>query len=558
MSRVRNLYVYGICAISLLFLATGVENLIRLLVQTASGSESTGWLWLNRGDLRQQISFFAALALIGGPVWLGHWVLASRGLSAAERGSGVRRFYLYLMLAGALIFFLPGAINLLRLPVWALLGAQIGQPYLSALGAPLGLLVVTVPIWLYHRRLALAEAASAGDDGSLGTVRRLYFYAAGFGLASFLLINESRLGTSVWEGLIRPAGTPVVEVGDWVRLALPAYAIAALVFLATWWWHWSQTERIAAEANPRGRAELASVLRRVYVYGLILIGLIVVLVNATTLLNDLFRAVLGSPNPTGTGRPLAIAVGQPLVWGLVYGAFWLNLRGWLQRDASRAPEASEQAALRRLYAYLVAAVGLVVLAIGLILLLSTVLSLPTLTPEQQPAEWLRGRISSALTLVVVGAPVWLISWQGQQRRLLDPTLAPAERASLWRRIYLYLALFVGVVAALVDAASVLYQLLLAAVGDHSTPSLLGAIATPLSVIVVASTFLVYHWRALRSDSSAAASTRAATGGNAAVTVVILRGQAEEVERAVGRLTAQANGQLKLEVLRGADVPDSLR
>src|SRR5205814_2340660 len=160
---------------------------------------------------------------------------------------------------------------------------------------------------------------------------------------------------------IRQPATSVVEVGDWVRLALPAYAIAALIFLATWWWHWSQTEQVAAAAGPSSRAELASLLRRVYVYGLILIGLIVVLVNATTLLNDLFRAALGSPDPTGFGRPLAVAIGQPLVWGLVYGTFWLNLRWWLQRDASRAPEASEQAALRRLYAYLVAAVGLVVL-----------------------------------------------------------------------------------------------------------------------------------------------------------------------------------------------------
>src|SRR6059058_3943365 len=144
MSRIRQLYLYGICAVSLLFLATGVENLIRLLIQTLAGAEATPWLWLNRGSLRQQVSFFAALTIINLPVWIGHWLAANRPGVDPESASLVRRFYLLLVMAGALLFFVPAAINLLRLPLWAILSAPIGQPIGSAFGAPIGLALVTI------------------------------------------------------------------------------------------------------------------------------------------------------------------------------------------------------------------------------------------------------------------------------------------------------------------------------------------------------------------------------------------------------------------------------
>src|SRR5207237_6313502 len=140
------------------------------------------------------------------PVWIGHWLAASRNLGVAEHSSPIRRLYVYLAMAGALFFFVPGAVGLIRTPIWALLGAPIGQPVLSAIAAPIGLIAVTVPIWIYHRRLALTDAALAGDDGALATVRPLYFYAASFILANLLLVNLARVGTSFWEGMIRVIG----------------------------------------------------------------------------------------------------------------------------------------------------------------------------------------------------------------------------------------------------------------------------------------------------------------------------------------------------------------
>ena len=310
MSRVRQLYVYGVCAVSLLFLATGLENLIRLLIQVAAGLDATPWLWLSRGALRQQMSFFVALTAINAPVWIGHWLAANRQLGVAERGSPIRRLYLYLTLAGALLFFVPGAIGLLRTPIWALLGAPIGQPLVSAIAAPIGLILVTVPIWFYHRRLALTDAALAGDDGALATIRRLYFYLASFILVNFLLVNVARLGTSFWEGMIRVVSRATVGDWAWASASLPALGAATAVLLGLWWWHWASVETIAGGSDPIGLAERRSRLRRLTLYTLVLIFLIVATVNLSTTLNDLFRAALGSPDPASNGRQLIDALGQ--------------------------------------------------------------------------------------------------------------------------------------------------------------------------------------------------------------------------------------------------------
>ena len=552
MTRIRRLYVYGICAVSLLFFATGIENLIRLLLQTLAGADATPWLWLSRGQFRQQVSFFVALTLIDGPVWIAHWTIANRTPADDERASQLRRFYLYLVMAGSLIFFIPGLIGLIRIPLWALLGAAASQSLLSALGAPVGLLAVTVPIWVYHRRLACSEAEVGGEDGGLATIRRLYYYLAAFGTVIFLLINEARLGTSVWEGLIRQFGSLTLGGENWARAALPSYGVAVLVFLAAWWWHVAQTELIASGSAGQARLERRSLLRRLYLYGLVLVCIVVVVINASTLLDDLLRALLGSPDPTGTGRGLLDAAGQPLVWAAVFGAFWLYQRRWLQRESSRAAEAAEVASLRRLYYYLVAAIGLTVAAYGAILLLSTLLSLLSLAPDQRSLDWFRDRISLGATLTLLGGAIWFGHWQHQQSLLSDSRVAGAERTALWRRLYLYAACFVTVVALLVDAASVLYQLLLLALGDRSTLSLIEAIRTPFSVIVVSGMILAYHWRLLRFDLLAEVVKDTSVRPFQAV-VVLQAADREKLEPLLAQMAALASDQVEVSVLQGSQL-----
>ncbi len=558
MARIRQLYLYGVSAVSLLFLATGLENLIRLAIQTLGGREATAWLWLNQGNLRQQVSFFVALTIISGPVWVGHWLLANREHTRAGAASAIRRFYLYLVMAGALLFFIPGAISLIRLPLWALLGAAVREPYLSALGAPIGLALVTVPIWRYHWHVAQAEAAATGEAGALGTVRRLYFYPAAFGTMIFLLLGYARLATSVWEGVLHPDVLRSTSGWAWASLAFPAYGATIAVFLALWWWHWAQSEEIARAPGPVGLDERQSLLRRLALAGLVLVGSVVGVVNVATLLNDLLRALLGSPDPTGSSRPLLDALGQPLVWGLTFGAAWLYHRRLLQREADRDAESGGRGSLRRFDTYLIAAVGVVVLVLGLVFLLSTLLSWLTPTPPPLARDWYRDRLSAALTLVLIGAPVWLIHWLEQQRQTARPDTSAraergalagaAERSSLWRRLYLYTILFATVVAIVIDAARLLYQLLLVALGDKALPELIEPIRTPLSVIVVGAVVLLSHWQVLRADQEATGTAASTT--QPAVAAILLRAPTpERLEAWLGQLAELPREGCELTIVR---------
>lgn len=561
MIRVRRLYVYGVCAVSLLLFATGIENLTRLLIQTLAQTDATPWLWLSRGDLRHQVSFFVALTVIDGPVWIGHWLFANRisanqATDLAERGSEIRRFYLFLVMAGALVFFIPGMIGLIRIPLWAMLGATLNQPFVSALGAPIGLVVVTVPIWLYHYRIARSDAAVTGEAGGLGTIRRLYFYAAAAVTVNFLLVNDARLGTSIWEGLTSIFGPATSGGTNWTRAALPSYAAAVFVFLAVWWWHLGWTEAKAAGTDELAHTERRSLLRRVYLYGIVLISIVVLLVNASTLLNNSLRSAFGAADPTGTGRSLLAASGQPLVWATIYGAFWLYHRWWLQREGQRVGEVAEQASLRRFYYYLIAAVGLTVFAIGTILLLNTVLSLLTTAPSQNGPDWLRDRVSLSATLTVLGGLVWLGHWQYQQR-LATGTEAAIERTALWRRLYLYLAIFVTVVAILIDAASLLYQLLLVGLGERVTPTVLDVIRTPLSVSIVTGILLLYHWRVLRSDLAVESSPKPRPSMHEAA-VLVRCSDPTSAETVLAQIADLMPRQADISVIRGPRLERKIR
>src|SRR5207244_6507513 len=65
-----------------------------------------------------------------------------------------------------------------------------------------------------------------------------------------------------------------------------------------------------------------------------------------------------------------------------------------------------------------------------------------------------GETAAYIALVLIGAPVWALSWWQAQRRLTDD-----ERRSLPRRGYLYLAILGGVLGVLVFGSEGLYRLL---------------------------------------------------------------------------------------------------
>jgi hypothetical protein len=218
-----------------------------------------------------------------------------------------------------------------------------------------------------------------------------------------------------------------------------------------------------------------------------------------------------------------------------------------QRVARRAHEEAEQAAVRQAYYYLVIAVGLGLFSVGLILLLTTLLSFLSLTPVQLAADWFRDRISDAATLVIVGAPIWLGHWQYQQHLAEEQTTSRAERAAFWRRVFLYLVIFATVVAVVVDAANLLYLLFLVALGENPPFGPIEVARTPASVIAVASVLLWYHLRILRADGAA---TRLTQSSGPILAAIILRATTRtELDQLLGQVSGALENPADVTILQ---------
>jgi hypothetical protein len=100
-------------------------------------------------------------------------------------------------------------------------------------------------------------------------------------------------------------------------------------------------------------------------------------------------------------------------------------------------------AIRRIYVYLLAFFGLLMLAGGTANLLRVVLEVLLAAPRTAAVDYVREEVSRAGAAALIGLPVWLIHWWWAQRLA---TRATAERASVLRRLFLYVVLGIALIA----------------------------------------------------------------------------------------------------------------
>jgi uncharacterized protein DUF5671 len=176
----------------------------------------------------------------------------------------------------------------------------------------------------------------------------------------------------------------------------------------------------------------------------------------------------------------------------VFGTVWLFHRRVVQSEAARETQVERAATIRRLYTYLIAAIGLAMLAIGAAGAIG-VLGSQLMGVNRHG----NGETAAYIALVLVGAPAWALAWWPAQRRLTD-----AERRSLPRRGYLYLAILGGVLGVLVFGSAALYRLLNAALaGDFPVSTWHDIWHFTVDGTVSAAAFL-FHLTAVRADRSA--------------------------------------------------------
>ena len=472
MATIRRIYIYLVSAISLQALTWAVIALLRNLFIRPKGANPAA------------VAFQIAVILVSIGVFLVHWLWSERlaGKDEEERSATLRRLYLFGTLAGFLAPFVANAFSMftylfgVRPPTYSEF-ARLGQG--STIVYHLLALVVLAPLWFYHQRVLARDTRGIPIEGAAATIQRLYLI--GFSTFGLVMTSVAIIHTVRWISF--QFGGPVIQ-SPGIMHTLGAEMARFLVGVPLWLVFWLWAQRLFKGPSQE---ELESALRKLYLYAAVFAGALGVVGNATIILASVFRRLLDRPSQGDIRTPLANIVGLAFVWA--YHAYVLRA------DTARIADAPRQAGIRRLYLYLIAAIGLAAVLVGLggdISVLLRTLNWPGFIGE------LREQLAWFTAALISGLPVWLIPWREVQNRASEaPPAGEPERRSLVRKIYLYFFLFLATMTVLASAVFIFFRLIGALLGED--PPTLSELGQAIAFMLMAIGVLVFHGLALRGD-----------------------------------------------------------
>ena len=470
MGTPRRFYFYSISFIALMLLASGVMTVLMSLLDELFGEP------VIRGDTTR-LATGLALTIVGLPLWGLHWRFVQRTVAAqpSEHRSILRKLYLYVTMGVALGFLAYSGYDVIE---WALLVGDFPAFSWAAL-------MVWVPVWAYHWR-----AASIGNtETTLVTqgIHRLYLYlasalgiamlASGVGFLLYFFLHEGY--SAVFDPSIIGLGRERLS-GEAPRTALAVSIVGGV----TWWTHWF---RFAS--SDRGSA-----LRWIYLFvATIGGGAITALVGIGIVIHTPLSWVVGAASDPAASHFRVMTEGLAIL--AVGIAIWVYLRRRMTSESSD----HEGTHVARTYDLLIAAIGLIVLAVASVAVLDTFLRLIS---DSSPVivrgdvQW-RSRLATILTMLVIGVPVWWTHWRRiQLAASSDPEV---ERTALPRKLFVMGVLCLGLLALVGGASSTLFIFLRDLLDADLSANTLRDLSTGLAVVLTALLITPYHWAIYRQD-----------------------------------------------------------
>lgn len=489
---VRRLYFYGVALISLIAMLIGLDALLRVL--------DTVWFGASVGFAvdtfsRDSIAGAGGTLLVATPIFLIHWGVVSRQRDGVEQFSAIRKLFLYVAGLIAVGYALFNGYELLHGLALLALGEPVAMSDIWPTGwlHATGMIVVGVGLQRYFLSVLRDDGDLGIETGWAGTWRRLYQTIAGLvGLGLIIAGGGGLLELLLRYGIDLFSAT----ASAWLPRVDAASSIALLILgVILWRLNWVRWHELAVQ-HP-GEAQAA--LRRFYLYTAAVAGAVVTLTPVAGMIRDVLWVLFSRADT------LLMVLGDQLATLLGFGsiglAIWIGHWRYLEREATTYGESEQGASIRRIYYYVVAATGLVVMWIGLVqvvlVLIDFVLARDAWTVTQ--GLWVEP-LASGLSLLAVGAPVWAYHWRVVQtiaRR--DDRTGQAERAAGVRKVYLYGVALVGAVLILFFLAQVVYRVLLLLLGDPSATLLGVEPAGELARSVIAAIFWTVHVLAIRRD-----------------------------------------------------------
>ncbi len=341
---IRRLYLYIASAAGVTLLATGLVWFVYVIL--AEGySVAFGIQAVSPGDsglLGDELRSSLALVVMGGIVAWSHWLRFAR----ADRNSVLRWVFLFVAsIGGGGVTARAGyGVALVAVLSWAFGAAvePVGQHF-DDMPAALASVAVGLLVWRHFRWQIVREAQGIYAD----TVRRSYDHLlSAMGLAIVAAGTASLLDTVFRLLADYPAGVVAVGV-HWqsrVAIALSLFIIGVPV----WWTHW---RRLQAAAVRDPVSERTAMSRKLYVLGVLCLGLLALVGSASAsifiFLRDLLEVELGS----NTLNDMTIALAVLLTAAIFVPYHWIIYRG------DRALEPDEESPPARKGVLVLAPVG---------------------------------------------------------------------------------------------------------------------------------------------------------------------------------------------------------
>lgn len=479
MRTIRRLYFYLVAFISFEVVLQGLIGLLRSIFSRTIGAGSDA--------LAQTL----ALTLVGVPIFALHWMFAQRASQAdeEEHGSAVRAIFLYGVLLATLVPIVQNALALVDRGVLSIFNINAFRAVLgreqSWLDNIISILINGIAA-AYFINVLQRDWKSLLDTENFADIRRVYRY---LWLLYSLLMTIFGIQQIVQFLLYVPTNM----LGEMSRDMFANGLALIIVGAPVWYFSWRTCQSALLQ-----KSEHDSLLRLGILFFITLGGVASVLSAGGNLLYIFLRWGLGEPMPVSTFISL---IGAPMSVALPLGVMWAYFSRWLFHDIEAFGDEARRHGFKRLYYYILAFAGLVTSVIGMALLVSFIIDV--VVGRELWGQDLRLRVSTALSTLAVGIPLWMYTWPRMQAKAVSQgTSGGFARRSMVRKIYLYLIIFGSVIGGMVSAVTVIYRILQAALGND--PLDLTGLLNALQLLAIFAVVLAYHLRCLRADGGEAA------------------------------------------------------
>ncbi len=518
MKSIRRLYFYLVAFISIEVVVWGLIGLLRSVVdrRVSGGAEA----------LAQAL----ALILVGVPIFLIHWLWAQRASAREEeeKTASLRAVYLYAILLGTLIPIVQNTLSFIDRALIQSTGLAVERAFSAfrhqTLADNLIAIFMNGIVAAYFWNILRGEWGTLKDKENFSDVRRLYRYIwmlygllmTVFGAQQILRFLFYIPGDVLGEG-----GREVVVNGT------------ALLVIGTPIWIYAWRVIQDSLTDP---AEMGSTLRLGILYLLALGGVITVVTTASMVVNILVTRLLGAD---WTLQHFIQQLGGPISIGVPLGMIWAYYGYWLNRHIEAVGDAVRQAGMKRLYNYILAFIGLVVSFVGVATLFNFIIDMATRSGILF-SESMRGMLATSISSLVVGLPLWLLTWRPMQADALSlGEMGDHARRSVLRKTYLYLALFTSVIGGMATAVGLVYQLIRVILTGDTGSDFANNLLNLLQLLFLFGVVLVYHLNVLRRDGASLSDALAEKQGAFSVLIVDSGdGFAESVRAALTKFGAK--------------------